>query len=164
MTRISNEILAKIDDLQTRYMRAVDSKNMDGWLNTFCSDGDTAYICTTAESVEANRPLALILDDCRARLEDRVTFVTKIWAGTYSSYRTRHIITRTNCNVLEDGLISAETNFAVFCTPSDTGRAEMFATGVYLDRINVDGAEALFRSRKVITDNALIERYLVYPL
>jgi len=164
VTQLTNETLAKIDALQARYISALDSQDMSGWLSAFCADHDAAYICTTAESVEAKRPLALIFDDCRARLEDRVTFVTKIWVGTFSPYRTRHIISRTNCSVLESGLVAVKTNFAVFCTPSETGRTEMFATGTYLDEINVDGAEALFRTKKVVTDNAMLERYLVYPL
>jgi 3-phenylpropionate/cinnamic acid dioxygenase small subunit len=164
MTSIAADVLSKIDELQVRYIAALDSKRMNDWLATFTTDADTSYICTTAESVEADLPLALMLDDCHARLEDRVSFITKIWAGTYSDYRTRHFIQRTACRATDDGLFEVETNFSVSYTPSDTGRAETFATGVYLDRVMVGADGASFRSKKVITDNAAVERYVVYPL
>ncbi|MDB5840114.1 MAG: hypothetical protein JWQ23_2066 [Herminiimonas sp.] len=164
MTRISSEALSKIDELQVRYIAALDAKNMDGWLNTFSTDRNASYICTTAENHDANRPLALIMDDCHARLKDRVSFVTKVWVGTYTDYRTRHFIQRTSCREVDNGQFEVETNFSLTYTPADTGRAEVFTTGVYLDRIKVDGDEASFLSKKVITDTAVLERYLVFPL
>lgn len=164
MSRVDGTVLSKIDELQVRYIAALDAKKMDEWLATFSPVRDASYICTTAESVEANLPLALIMDDNHARLEDRVTFVTKIWAGTFAEYRTRHFIQRTACRPLGDGLFEVESNFSVAYTPSDTGRVELFATGVYLDRISVDEEGASFRSKKVVTDTAVVERFMVYPL
>ncbi len=164
MTAVSNEVLAKIDQLHGRYIVALDSKDMGAWLNTFSTDANASYICTTAENVEAKHALAMILDDCHARLRDRVSFVTKVWVGTYSDYRTRHLIVRTGCRAAEDGLFAVESNFCVYYTPSDTGRAEIFATGVYLDRVKVNGEEACFQSRKAVMDNSVLERYMVFPL
>ncbi len=164
MTAVAGEVLAQIDALQVSYIAALDAKKMHDWLSTFSADADASYICTTAENVEAGRPVALMLDDCRARLEDRVTFVTKIWAGTYPDYRTRHFIQRTACRQIDDGLFEVETNFSVAYTPVDTGRSELFATGVYLDRVRIDAAGARFRAKKVITDTTVVERYVVFPL
>jgi 3-phenylpropionate/cinnamic acid dioxygenase small subunit len=156
--------LAQIDALQVRYIAALDARNMDGWLATFSSSAEASYICTTAESVEANLPLALILDDNHARLEDRVKFVTRIWVGTFADYRTRHFIQRTACRAVSAGVFDVETNFLVISTPSDTGRAQLFATGVYQDRVEMRSEGAVFISKKAVTDTAVVERFMVYPL
>lgn len=163
MTTIDRDVLAQIDALQCRYIAALDSKNMDAWLNTFSNDPDASYICTTAENVEADLPLGLILDDCHARLEDRVTFVTKIWAGTYSEYRTRHFVQRTDCRAAVDGNFDVESQFMILHTPSDTRRSEVFACGVYIDRIRIEPGGAAFLSKKVITDADAVQRYVVFP-
>lgn len=70
----------------------------------------------------------------------------------------------TGCRAAEDGLFAVESNFCVYYTPSDTGRAEIFATGVYLDRVKVNGKVACFQSRKAVMDNSVLERYMVFPL
>ncbi len=162
--QLPSDILAAIDALQVRYIAALDAKDMQAWLATFSADRDASYICTTAESERANRQLALIMDDCHDRLEDRVTFVTKIWAGTYADYQTRHFVQRTACRPAADGSFEVESNVMVAYTPSETGRAELFTTGVYRDRIVIDASGASFRSKKVVTDTAVVERFMVYPL
>ena len=156
--------LAAIDALQTRYIAALDNRNMDGWLATFSRDPEASYICTTAESEEAGLSLALILDDNYDRLKDRVTYVTKIWAGTFADYRTRHFIQRTVCRPAPDDPYEVETNFLVAFTPVETGRTELFATGAYYDRIIVDGSDASFLAKKVVMDASMVERFMAYPL
>ena len=164
MSVIDIETLAAIDGLQVRYLAALDAQNMADWLATFSEDEGASYICTTAESVEADLRVALILDDCRARLKDRVTYVTKIWAGTYTEHRTRHFVQRTECRRAEENLFEVKSNFMVTYTSSETLRAEVLATGVYLDRIGIEANGARFLSKKAITDTHVLHRYLVYPL
>jgi len=161
---VSREVLWQIDELQSRYVASLDAKRFDDWLNTFSEDDAASYICTTAENVEGNLPLALILDDCRARLYDRVTFVTKIWEGTYTDYRTRHFVQRIACREIDREIFEVESNFMVAWTPADTSRPEIFANGVYRDRVQVSAREARFISKMAITDNAIVQRYMVFPL
>lgn len=158
------EVIERIDALQLRYISALDSKKMQDWLATFSSQPDASYICTTAESVEANLPLALILDDCHARLEDRVTFVTQVWAGTYTDYRTRHFVQRTLVREAGDGVYDVESNYLILYTVTDTNRSEVFSNGVYLDRIRMTPAGAEFVSKKVIADSSVVQRYVVFPM
>lgn len=160
----NNGALTAIDALQSRYVAALDGRNMDAWLATFSKDPDTSYICTTAENEEAGLSLALILDDTYARLRDRVTYVTTIWAGTFADYRTRHFIQRTACRPVHESLYEVETNFMVAYTPVETGRTELFGAGMYFDRIVVDGDDALFLAKKVVMDSSMVERFMAYPL
>ncbi len=156
--------LAAIDALQIRYIAALDGRNMDDWLATFCRDPEASYICTTAENEEAGLSLALILDDNYSRLKDRVTYVTKIWAGTFADYRTRHFIQRLTCRHAQDNLYEVETNFTVNYTPVETGRTELFASGMYFDRVVVEDSGALFLAKKAVTDSSMVERFMAYPL
>lgn len=153
-----------IDALQAAYVQALDNRDMNAWLGTFDAGEDTSYICLSAESERHGLQLALIMDDCRARLEDRVTFVTKIWAGTYQNYQTRHLTQRLSWAAAGDGTYDVLSNFSIFYTPEDTGRSEVLATGLYRDRIKLDGTQARFQSKKVITDTGVMPQYIVYPL
>jgi len=156
--------LMQIDALQARYMAALDDKDMKGWLATFSTHEGASYICTTAESESANLPMALIMDDNYGRLQDRVTFVDRIWEGIYAEYNSRHFVQRTSWARNENGLIDVKSNYLVVTTPSETGRASIFSSGIYLDQIDLNEGEACFRSKKVIMDTAAVERFMAYPL
>lgn len=163
MNTCATEILAKIDELQARYIDALDSKDMASWLNTF-SDGDASYICRTAEAEKDNFGIAFILDDCRARLEDRISFVERVWVGTFQDYQTRHFSQRLSCKANGDDTYIVRSNVAVAFTRSDTGVTDWLISGVYLDdiKITADGAE--FISKKLVVDAPLLPHYIVYPL
>jgi anthranilate 1,2-dioxygenase small subunit len=154
--------LRQIDELQLRYIDALDGKKMPAWLATFNAEGQ--YVCTTAESVEAGWPMALIMDDCHGRLEDRVKFVDKVWAGTFQDYQTRHFVQRMEVTPADGGLYQVRTNFSVMFTRSDTGHTDVLAAGVYHDLVDVSGGQALFRSKKAVIDAPLLPHYIVYPL
>jgi len=156
--------LSELDQLQANYVHALDTKNMQQWLSLFCSDPDASYICTTRENVKKELPLALMLDDCHARIEDRVTFVTKIWAGTFQDYQTRHLTQRLLAKRLEDGTIRINSGFAVYYTADESGSSAILATGEYEDLVKFENGEPRFLSKKVILDTSVLPRYLVYPL
>ncbi|MEQ1890891.1 MAG: aromatic-ring-hydroxylating dioxygenase subunit beta [Alphaproteobacteria bacterium] len=164
MMALTAQDLFLIDELQTRYIHALDSKNMPGWLAAFAETPEASYICITQESVERNLPLALIMDDCYARLQDRVTYITKIWAGTFQDYRTRHFIQRVSAAKLSENTVQLHTNFTVIYTPEDTGSSEVLTAGVYEDVVLLANGSAQFLSKRAVTDTSILPRYLVYPL
>lgn len=164
MNGVSAQDLFRIDELQTRYINALDSKNIPDWLATFAGTPEASYICISQESVDRNLPLALIMDDCYARLQDRVSYITKIWAGTFQDYRTRHFTQRVSAGHLPDNTVRVRTNFTVIYTPEDTGSSEVLAAGVYEDVISLANGAAQFLSKKAVTDTSVLPRYLVYPL
>jgi len=161
---IDANTLSAIDELQMRYVAALDEQNMPEWLATFSEDEKASYSCNTAESWEAALPVALILDDCRARLQDRVTYVTQIWAGTFTEYRTRHLVQRTRCRRLEPDILEVKSNFVVTYTSAEVPQPEVFATGVYLDRIRREDRQMRFLSKTAIMDAHVLHRYMVFPL
>lgn len=163
MNTLSPDTLQQIDALQLRYIDALDKKDMDGWADTFAKD-EASYILRTAEGEELGRDISFILDDCRARIEDRVQFVTRVWAGTFQDYQTRHIVQRLSCTQSAAGLYEMRSNLIVAFTRSDTGHTEVFVAGTYVDVIVADENGAAFRSKKVIIDAPMLPHYLVYPL
>ena len=107
----------------------------------------------------------MMLDDCQARLKDRVTMVDDIWAGTFQDYRTRHFTQLVAADKNKDDLVDARTNFQVLYTPDETGITEVLTVGVYEDRIVVPkSGDAKFLTRKAVLDTNVLPRYLVYPI
>jgi anthranilate 1,2-dioxygenase small subunit len=156
------EHLQLIDELQRQYIDALDGKKMPAWLATFGSEGQ--YICKSLESEEAGWPMALIMDDCHGRLEDRVKFVDKVWAGTFQDCQTRHFVQRMAVTRVEGGLYQVRSNFSIAFTRSDTGITSLLAAGVYHDVVEIQDGQALFRSKKAVIDAPLLPHYIVYPL
>ncbi|MEH6639211.1 MAG: aromatic-ring-hydroxylating dioxygenase subunit beta [Porticoccaceae bacterium] len=162
MSGVSVDLIAQVDALQAQYIRALDNRDFQGWVDTFDTAEDTAYFCTPAENVDNNLEIALMYDDCRKRIEDRVTFITDIWAGTFQDYRTRHFIQRTHCEQKQEGLYLVETNFSIIYTP-ESGRSDVQVAGVYKDEVLINGGGAKFKSKKAIYDTTVLPRYIVYP-
>lgn len=159
---IGLEILEQIDALQLKYIDALNNKDMDAWLNTFSQTG--AYFCRTAEAEARGLDISFIYDDCRERLEDRVKFVTRVWAGTYQDYQMRHFTQRISCQLITDNCYQVRTNLLIAFTRSDNNQTELLAAGSYLDEIEVGANTAEFNSKKVIIDAPVLPHYIVYPL
>ena len=74
---IEQAVLAAIDALQMKYLGALDQRDFDAWLDCFADEA--AYICISRENHEASLPVAIMMDDTRARLRDRTTRI-RSWA------------------------------------------------------------------------------------
>ena len=156
--------LADLDRLQAAYIHALDSQDMARWLSLFSEDPASSYICTTREHVKNSLPLALMLDDCHARLEDRVTYITKIWAGTFQNYQTRHLTQRLHTTRIADDLLEMTTSFVVYSTAEENGVAEILTTGEYQDVVRIEAGGYRFAHKKAILDTSVLPRYIVYPI
>lgn len=161
---VSPEIEISIDKLQTRYIAALDNKLLTAWYDTFSNRPDSSYVCTSAENVSAGLPVAQMLDDNRARIADRVTFITKVWNGTFQDYQTRHFVQRLSCQASGKNSYRVITNFSVVFTPEGSGDSRFLACGIYEDEI-IEEANALhFLRKRAITDTCVLPHYLVYPI
>lgn len=160
-TSLEIDVLARVDALQNRYITALDAKNMLGWADCFSLREDASYICRSAENETQGWPIALMLDDCRARIEDRITFITKIWVGTFQEYRTRHFAQRVSCDRERDAW-RVRSHFSIEYT-LDPNRTQTLAAGVYDDVVEIVGGEARFVSKKAIYDTTILPQYIVYP-
>lgn len=158
---VDGTILASLDDLQTKYARSLDQRDLAAWLSCFAEE--TSYECLSRENAEQGLPLAIMMDDCRARLRDRVKFIEEVWAGTFEDYFMRHFIQRLESAQIGDRLYRVTSNFMVVYT-SARRHSEILAAGMYQDEISTASGTALFTSKKAILDTVTTPRYLVYPL
>jgi len=158
---IEIEHLQLIQDLHARYNRALDRHDMRAWAD--CFGIEASYVCTTQENEARNLPLAIMMDDSRERLEDRITYINKIWAGTFEDYTTRHFVERPQCRPAGPDRYEVESSFLVAYT-SSRGTSELLTTGTYFDQIEIAGDQALLRARKAVLDCPTTPRYLVYPI
>jgi 3-phenylpropionate/cinnamic acid dioxygenase small subunit len=161
MSAIGRDLLSAIDELQIRYISALDRRDLEAWLACFAPEA--SYICTPRENEEQGLPLALMMDDCYERLRDRVSYITQVWAGTFEDYWTRHFIQRLACAPAEPEGYTVLTNFSVVYT-TDSGRSEILVAGCYDDRVIVGPDGARFRAKKAVLDTSITPRYLVYPV
>lgn len=151
--------LELIDDLQLRYIRALDQKDLNAWLALFAKDGQ--YLVIPSDNEASGLPLALMMDDCYERLVDRVSYVTKVWS--FDDYQMRHFVQRTRVEAAGDLDFAVESNFSVFYT-NQLGQAAILAIGRYEDVVSIEGERASFRKKRVIIDNFLLPMNIVYPL
>lgn len=154
--------VAALDDLQARYVEALGAQDMQAWLACFSSDAEASYLCVSAENDRRGLGIALMYDDSRARLEDRVSIVTKVWAGTYQAYRTRHFVQRLTCRPAGAGRVETTANFLIAMTPEGDVPA-LLTSGVYRDVVELRDGRALLRSRRAVYDADTLPRYVVFP-
>jgi anthranilate 1,2-dioxygenase small subunit len=158
---IDPSLIAHVDTLQLKYVRALDRRNLPDWADCFGENG--SYICLPRENEEQGLALAIMMDDSRERILDRVNYITKVWAGTFEDYTTRHFVQRLECSRALSGLVTAESNFMVAYT-SARGRSEILVAGVYYDEVEIGARGAVFRSKRAVLDTVTTPRYLVYPV
>ena len=144
-----------------KYLSALDRRDLESWLACFADEA--GYVCITRENHDASLPVALMMDDTRARLKDRVKFVNEVWSGTFEDYATRHFVQRLDCKEVAKGRYEVLTNFMVSYT-NRRGGSDILVTGVYEDGAEIAGTEARFISKRAILDTVTTPRYLVYPV
>lgn len=165
MTQAGKSLEAALDALLLADASALDGKDLRSWLGNYAEEDAASYICRSAENTENDLALGFMYDDCRARLEDRVTYISDIWAGTFQDYRTRHFVQRVQHERTDQSTVAMRSNFSVLMTPEDSGVTQILAAGQYIDTVRVveDGALRLL-SRRAELDTSVLPRYLVYPI
>ena len=160
MSVVDPNILAQIDALQNKYIRALDNRDVHAWAACFAEG--SSYICKTRESVEQGLALALMYDDNLDRIKDRVNYVTQVWVDTFEDYTMRHFIHRMDVSHTGPDRYKVESNIMVAYTTA-RGRSELLTSGVYEDEMQL-GENPYFISKLTVIDTAVTPRYIVYPI
>ncbi len=150
-----------IDALHTAYLAALDKGDMTAWAATFAVD-QASYFCISSENDRRGFPLSLMYDDCRGRIDDRVSFVTKVWAGTYEPYRTRHFIQRLSCEAAGNNQYLVTSGFTIMMS-AEGGTTAVLTSGESRDFIEIPGDSGVFRERRAVYDADVLPRYIVFP-
>ena len=130
---------------------------MEDWPGLFLEH--CVYKITTADNQRRGYAAGVVYADSRAMLTDRVAALRE--ANIYERQSYRHIVGMPALRQGED--IAAETPFLVVRTMRD-GRMDLFAAGVYLDRVRDDGDALRFAERIVVCDSSRFDTLLAIPL
>ncbi len=148
--------LLRLAELNAAYAATIDRDRLEEWPDYFTDD--CLYKITSAENHKRGYAAGIVYADSKAMLRDRVTALRT--ANIYERQSYRHII---GLGVMGADGMSAETPFIVVRIMRD-GRTDLFATGVYLDRLRDDDGRLRLAERVVVCDSGFFDTLLAIPL
>ena len=151
--------LLRVAELNAAYAAAIDTDRLEAWPDFFIDD--CLYKITSAENHRRGYSAGIVYADSRAMLRDRVTALRT--ANIYERQSYRHIVGLPVIGATGTDGIAAETPFLVARIMRD-GRTDLFATGVYLDRIHGEEGGLRFAERVVVCDSGHFDTLLAIPL
>jgi 3-phenylpropionate/cinnamic acid dioxygenase small subunit len=151
--------LARLVELNATYARVIDTDQLEEWPRLFLDP--CLYKLTTAENVAKGHESGLIYADTRGMLEDRVSSLRKV--NIYEGQRYRHVVGLPVVLGEANGTADVETPFLLVRVMRD-GTTDLFATGVYRDKVKPDASGALrFAERIVVCDGRRFDTLVAIP-
>jgi anthranilate 1,2-dioxygenase small subunit len=148
---------ALVHDLLAEYGALLDAARYDDWLALFAAQ--CRYQVVPRENWERGLPAGLIYCDSRAMLEDRIMALRE--ANKYNIHSDRHLIGLPRFMAGDE--LTIEAPFAVYQTDQE-GASRLFATGLYRDRLEPEGAALKIRDKLVLLDTFAVPTLLATPL
>jgi 3-phenylpropionate/cinnamic acid dioxygenase small subunit len=148
-----------IDELNAAYADCIDDDRLEEWPGFFAAD--CRYLITSRDSHEAGLRHGIIYCASHGMLTDRVMALRR--ASMFEPHRYRHLIGPARIGAIDGGIAEARANFVAARIMHD-GTTTLFATGRYLDRIDVSREPFRFVERTVVLDSQKIDTLLVIPL
>jgi anthranilate 1,2-dioxygenase small subunit len=148
-----------VQALLAEYGGLLDLGRYEDWLALFAAE--CRYAVVPRENHEAGLPVALILCDSRAMLEDRIAALRQ--ANKYNIHTDRHIIGLPRIIAAAADRIEIEAPFAVYQTDPE-GETRLFATGLYRDRLESEGDVLRIAEVLVLLDTFAVPTLLATPL
>jgi anthranilate 1,2-dioxygenase small subunit len=157
---IPPELLLRLEmqDLQDRYIAAIDEDRLEDWPAFFVED--CLYEIVPRENEEAGLPAPVMYCDSAAMLRDRVLSLRH--ANIYTKPNYRHFISGLRC-CAEAGEIAMTASYAVINTHAD-GSSFVYQAGSYRDRVVRTAEGWRFKTRRVIYDTLRVQTLLAYPI
>lgn len=157
-------------ELLARYVRVVDDPDrIEEWPDLFADVAE--YRVVTRENLEAGLPVAVVCDDTKDRILDRITVIREFWGAGgrledrhYNQVRPRHVVGPVWTEPQEDGTVRVVANFVVWGTPTSDPAPRLLALGEYRDVVEFTDRGARFRSKWVVLDTPVLQDVFVYPL
>jgi anthranilate 1,2-dioxygenase small subunit len=148
-----------IEDLIAAYADCIDEDRLEEWPDFFT--GQCRYVVISRADHAAGLRHGIIYAASHGMLTDRVMAMRK--ANIFEPHRYRHIVGATRVMRADGGVAEAQSNFLAVRIMHDGG-TQLFATGRYLDRIDIASRPYRFIERTVVLDSHKIDTLLVIPL
>ena len=153
------DTLLRVAALHAEYAACIDADRLEEWPDFF--HDPCLYKITSADNLRRNLPAGIVYADSRGMLQDRVLALRR--ANIYERHGYRHILSLPRITADAEGVITAQTPFLVVRTMRD-GRMDLFAAGLYLDRIAEIASVLRFTERVVCCDSQRFDTLLAIPL
>ncbi len=148
-----------VHELIAAYCDCIDDDRLEEWPDFFVDE--CRYLITDRESHAAGYKHGIIYCASRGMLVDRVMSLRRVLM--FEAHRYRHVVGPIRVGVVDNGVAEARSNFIAVRIMHD-GVTSLFATGRYLDRIDVSRTPYRFIERLVVLDSQKIDTLLVIPL
>jgi len=156
---IEPQLYARISRMMLDYARSIDDDRLEEWPDFFVDQ--CRYLITDRQSHEAGLKHGVIYCASKGMLVDRVTSMRRVLM--FEAHRYRHLVGPPRVLKIEGGVAEAHANF--YCARiMHNGETSLFATGRYLDRIDVSGRSYRFIERIVVLDSQKIDTLIAMPL
>lgn len=149
----------RLEDLANEYAAVIDEDRLEEWPDLFADQ--CRYVVTNRDSYAAGLPHGAIYASSKGMLRDRVAALRE--ANIYEHQWYRHFVSRLQVVSETDSTVSTRSNFLVVRVMHN-GETTLFATGVYVDKIDVSGDKPRFVERVVVCDSDRIDTLLAIPL
>jgi anthranilate 1,2-dioxygenase small subunit len=148
-----------VHELIADYAECIDEDRLEEWPDLF---GDPCrYLVISRSNHEAGMRQGVMYAASRGMLQDRVFSLRR--ANIYEPHRYRHVVGPIRVKSVDGGIAIVHTNFVAVRIMHD-GTTMLFASGRYLDRIDVSRTPFRFSERIVVLDSDKIDTLLAIPL
>jgi len=148
-----------VHELIGEYVDRIDGDRLEEWPDLFVDP--CRYLVISRSNHEAGMRQGVMYAASRGMLLDRVFSLRR--ANIYEPHRYRHVVGPIRLMSVEDGVAVVHSNFLTVRIMQD-GATTLFASGRYLDRIDISTAPFRFRERTVVLDSDKIDTLLAIPL
>jgi anthranilate 1,2-dioxygenase small subunit len=158
---ISSDATARrqIEELNTRYIRAIDDDQLEAWPELFTEK--CLYRIITRENFDRGFTTPLMECASRGMLVDRVTGYRRV--NIYEPQRYTHMLSGLMLEAIDATHIACRQNYLVVRTMV-MGEMSIFSAGLYLDRVVLSENGATFEERIVVQESRRVDTLLVIPL
>lgn len=148
-----------VQELIGEYAETIDEDRLEEWPDFFADP--CRYLVISRSNHEAGMKQGVMYAATRGMLLDRVFTIRQ--ANLFEPHSYRHVIGPIRVKEIADGSAVVHSHFIV-ARIMQTGETTLFATGRYLDRIDVSGETYRFQERVVVLDSDRIDTLLAIPL
>lgn len=156
---MSMDIRQGVEELIGDYAERIDEDRLEEWPDLF---GDPCrYLVISRSNFEAGMKQGVMYAATKGMLLDRVFSIRR--ANLFEPHRYRHVIGPIRLKSVEGNVAVVHSHFIVARIMQE-GQTTLFATGRYLDRIDVSTTPFRFQERVVVLDSDKIDTLLAIPL
>jgi len=148
-----------IQELIGEYAECIDEDRLEDWPELFTDP--YKYLIISRSNHDAGMRQGVMYTATKGMMLDRVFTIRQ--ANLFEPHGYRHVVGPTRLKSVEDDVAIVHSHFIV-ARIMHRGETVLFATGRYLDRIDVSTPDYRFKERIVVLDSDQIDTLLAIPL